>query len=61
MRSFYIEVSEKNGVEAIFEIKANKRIPELMKYTNSLIQEPQITKETYIILKTTPKYTKKNL
>ena len=36
---------EKNEVEAIFEIKG-KQIPELMKYTNSLIQEPQITKAT---------------
>lgn len=46
-RRFYTELKyqkrKKNGAEAIFETKA-KQIPQLMKCTNSLIQETQITK-----------------
>lgn len=47
-RRFYTDLKyqkrkKKNGAQAIFETKA-KQIPRLMKYTNSLIQETQITK-----------------
>lgn len=37
----YVSKKKRGRQEAIFEIKA-KEIPELMKYTNSLIQNPEI-------------------